>query len=99
MTKEPNEQIPDEDAACRYAEHAVKRLCPGRHFGPLHLMEAWRDGYLQGRNEGKICMIYCGECHKENWAMAVASGKCAWCGYDPNAPKAQSEQGGGGEQK
>lgn len=30
---------------------------------------------------GKTCMIRCFECGRENYAMAVASGECARCGY------------------
>ena len=29
----------------------------------------------------KIYMVRCPKCNKENWAMAVASGQCAWCGH------------------
>lgn len=29
----------------------------------------------------KIFMGRCPKCKTENWAMAVASGQCAWCGY------------------
>lgn len=36
--------------------------------------------------KGKVCMIRCIECGKENWAMAVSSGTCAWCGFDANLP-------------
>jgi hypothetical protein len=38
-------------------------------------------------DNGKICMIRCFECGEENWAMVVASGKCAWCGHNPNETK------------
>ena len=40
---------------------------------------------------GRICIFYsedgkpylqrCPECSRENWAPAVATGRCAWCGY------------------
>jgi len=33
---------------------------------------------------GKLCMIRCFHCGKENYAAAVAGGTCAWCGYDAN---------------
>jgi hypothetical protein len=38
-------------------------------------------------DEGTICMIRCFECGRENWAMAVAAGYCAWCGHNPNEDK------------
>jgi ribosomal protein L37E len=37
--------------------------------------------YLDGE---KRCMIRCISCGRENWAPVVASGKCAWCGFDAN---------------
>jgi ribosomal protein L37E len=33
---------------------------------------------------GKICMEKCFKCGKENYAPAVATGSCAWCGHDAN---------------
>lgn len=44
---------------------------------------------------GKICMERCFKCGLENHAMMVASGRCAWCGYDPNkktVPKLTQKQ-------
>lgn len=35
--------------------------------------------------EGKICMVRCFECGKENYAANVLSGFCTWCGFDANA--------------
>lgn len=29
----------------------------------------------------KIAMERCPKCERENYAMAVLSGECAWCGY------------------
>lgn len=37
--------------------------------------------------DGKTYLVRCPECKKENYAMAVSSGICAWCGYDANAKK------------
>lgn len=34
--------------------------------------------------DGHVYLVRCPECHKENWAPSVASGVCAWCGYDAN---------------
>lgn len=28
-----------------------------------------------------LCMQRCPQCELENWIPAVATGKCAWCGY------------------
>jgi hypothetical protein len=32
--------------------------------------------------DGQLFMTRCFECGHENWALAVATGKCAWCLYD-----------------
>ena len=29
-----------------------------------------------------LLLIRCPKCGRENWAPQVASGTCAWCGYD-----------------
>jgi len=31
--------------------------------------------------EGKLFLVYCPRCGKENWAPRVSEGVCAWCGY------------------
>lgn len=36
-------------------------------------------GFLTG--DGEVYLERCPKCGKENWAPAVASGQCAWCGY------------------
>lgn len=33
---------------------------------------------------GFIFLKRCFQCGLENWAVSVASGKCAWCGFDAN---------------
>jgi NAD-dependent SIR2 family protein deacetylase len=32
-------------------------------------------------SNGKIYMAYCVKCDRENYALVVSSGQCAWCGY------------------
>ena len=32
-------------------------------------------------------LVKCPECERENWALAVATGICAWCRYDLNKTK------------
>ena len=29
-----------------------------------------------------VLLIRCPKCGKENYALAVASGRCCWCGFD-----------------
>ena len=40
-------------------------------------------------DDGNLFLVRCfacgGEHGKENWAMAVADGRCAWCGWSENA--------------
>jgi len=31
--------------------------------------------------DDQLYLVRCFVCGKENWAMAVATGKCAWCGW------------------
>lgn len=33
-------------------------------------------------DSGEVHLIRCPECGRENYAVAVASGKCCWCGFD-----------------
>lgn len=33
------------------------------------------------KSNGKIFLKKCPKCILENWAPAVATGQCAWCGY------------------
>ena len=40
-------------------------------------------GYLSDA-DGRVCMVRCFECGRENYVMAVSSGYCAWCGYNAN---------------
>lgn len=35
-------------------------------------------------HNGKVYLVRCPNCDKENYAMAVSSGVCAWCGFDAN---------------
>lgn len=45
--------------------------------------EVLRRGYVWKTSDGKLYVQRCPECEKENWAPAVASGQCAWCGHVP----------------
>lgn len=46
------------------------------------------QGYGYQQEDGKTCMIRCFECGRENYAMAVSSGYCAWCNHDANKENA-----------
>ena len=47
-------------------------------------------GYIDSTNK-RICMERCFKCGEENHAFVVASGKCAFCGFDPNDKKEPKE--------
>ena len=32
-------------------------------------------------------MVHCHKCGQENWASTMATGKCAWCGYEDRTEK------------
>ena len=36
------------------------------------------------KKDGKIGLIRCPDCGKENYAMSVSTGVCCWCGWDVN---------------
>jgi coenzyme F420-reducing hydrogenase gamma subunit len=40
-------------------------------------------GY-RGKTGHKTCIIRCPCCSLENYGPVVATGMCAWCGYNPN---------------
>lgn len=37
-----------------------------------------RDNFVGG--DGRLYLVRCPVCIKENWAPFVMSGRCAWCG-------------------
>ena len=43
---------------------------------------------------GKVYLVQCPICHKENYASAVSHGICAWCGYNANDPIGEENIGG-----
>lgn len=40
-------------------------------------------GYI-GKKSGSKGLMRCPECGRENYALSVASGGCAWCGFNLN---------------
>ena len=48
---------------------SYKLLTPG--------VELWNND-----GEETLLLMRCPKCGKENWAPHVATGTCAWCGYD-----------------
>ncbi len=35
-------------------------------------------------DDGQRFLVRCPSCGEKNWGPAVASGACAWCGWDAN---------------
>lgn len=33
------------------------------------------------KDKDKLYLVRCPKCERENYGPAVATGKCAWCGY------------------
>ncbi len=51
-------------------------------------MKLLADKHQNFKNEhGRICLVRCPKCKRENYAMNVMSGICTWCGFDANADK------------
>lgn len=40
-------------------------------------------GY-RGKKDGKFHITKCPKCKKENYALAISEGSCAFCGFNPN---------------
>lgn len=57
-------------------------------MGTYDIREGKGVGY---ERDGFKCMIKCFDCGKENYAMAVTSGRCAWCGFDANPNKTRKD--------
>lgn len=47
-------------------------------------VEAEKELGKNFESDGKTYLVRCPKCGRENYAMMVASGVCAWCGYDAN---------------
>lgn len=43
-----------------------------------------RSSVFAGDN-GKLYLVVCPKCGKENYGMAVSSGQCCWCDYKAGA--------------
>ena len=46
----------------------------------LPKLEDCRENFRS--DEGEPYVVRCPRCKLENWAPAVASGQCAWCGWE-----------------
>ena len=43
--------------------------------------EALDYGHGNFYENGKLYLVRCPKCEKENYSIAVAQGGCAWCGW------------------
>lgn len=39
---------------------------------------------FKSKKTGRICIMRCPKCRKENYALAISTGSCAFCHFDPN---------------
>lgn len=53
----------------------------------LNVVEAEKKLEENFEADGKQYLARCPKCKRENWAPAVASGVCAWCGHDANVKR------------
>ena len=44
------------------------------------------------KSKGKVYLVRCPKCDRENWVGSVTSGQCCWCGYDANQDEEYKEQ-------
>jgi hypothetical protein len=50
----------------------------------LKVKRAENGDTVSSQKNGKLYLYRCSKCERENYAMMVAQGVCAWCGYDFN---------------
>ena len=65
----------------------MKKTTEARVSGTLDTIVRLEDCWENFRDDdGRPFVVRCPKCKRENWAMAVASGQCSWCGWhEPNA--------------
>ena len=56
-------------------------------------MDIWFNKGAGYTSKGQINMVRCFDCGLENYSMAVSSGCCAFCGYNPNTTSIQNKSG------
>jgi hypothetical protein len=49
----------------------------------VHVVNGLYIGFI-GRATGRFGLERCPECHRQNYSMAVLSGRCACCGHAPD---------------
>ena len=49
------------------------------------------SGYMTRSKPLRVCMERCFSCGRENYALAVPSGHCAWCKFDANDQQYEDE--------
>lgn len=58
--------------------YRICRRC-GYHEYYIVCLENCRENFRD--ENGNAFVVRCPKCKRENWAMAVASGQCSWCGW------------------
>ena len=72
-------------ALCRgdKMSHLTFRLNPPTYDHDTMFYDGNFIGF-RSHKDGHLGLERCPECGRENWAMAVVSGECCWCGFDVN---------------
>jgi len=45
---------------------------------------------FKSKDTNKKALVRCPDCHRENYALCVLSGVCAWCGFDINVKEKEN---------
>lgn len=73
----------------------MKKLVDWSPDSDYETLKMWQNGKeVEHPNfiaNGKVYLVRCPKCKKENCAMAVPSGICYWCGYDANKKEGENE--------
>lgn len=60
-------------------------------MGRIVRTEKFPNGIWRGE-DGRMYVARCPKCGSENYALAVASGVCVWCGYNANEDYKKKEE-------
>ena len=66
---------------CKYRELKMGEVYCSHHDNYVKSLKECMHGF---QVENNVYLVRCPKCNKENYALCVADGICAWCGYDAN---------------
>lgn len=76
-----------EDVAQKYSGKTIDNIIQQMksvidHIKKMNKSRILADGVEYYPDDETLLLIRCPQCGAENYAPAVATGKCIWCGYD-----------------